>query len=197
MIYIVFRDYTAICEHWNSLWILQKYDPKLYFKCPKKKAFSASQVRPVFHKSRTVTCLFSIPFSTAHRWCSRQGWALQFFLGQEDLGASCWNLQTMGKDKMSRSLKPDFSSCLINYQSPNPCLSVFPISFIPLPFKTCGKLEVILGGFGGLENYYSLGPGNPGADSYCSELFLSPASVGVLRWQGMLSLPVPTQMCSA
>lgn len=103
----------------------------------------------------------------------------------------------MGKDKMSRSLKFDFSSCLINCQSPNLYLSFFPFSFIPVPFKTCEKLEVILGVFGGLKNYYSLGPGNPGADSHCSELFPSPASAGVLRWQGMLSLLVPTQMCSA
>lgn len=86
------------CNLWALKWSLDSVEIQPKTLSAKKSVFSQSSWACV-PQSRTVTCLFFIPFSTARRWCARQGWALQCFLGQEDLGTSCWNLQPIGNTR--------------------------------------------------------------------------------------------------
>lgn len=121
-----------------------------------KKAFSASPVGPAPQKQDSDLFVLH-PFSTARGWCARQGWALEFFLGQEDLGRSCWNLQRQwGRTRCQGHWNLTLLLVLLIART-QILVSVFPFSFIPVPFKRCGKPELICGGFGGLENCCSLG----------------------------------------
>lgn len=111
---------------------------------------------PVFHKSRTVTCLFLIRKHVGD--VLGKAGHCNFSWDRKIWGALvevCVSAEKMGKGEMSRSLKLDFSPYFSNCQSPYNCLSL-PLLLHPFAFENMWKTRTNCGAFGGLESYYSL-----------------------------------------
>lgn len=105
-----------------------------------KKPFQPAQWG-LFHKSRTVTCLFFLPFPQPVDDVLGKAGHWSFSWGKKTWGALVEIHRDNGEGQGVKVTETRLLVLLITRAQI--LVSVFPFSFIPVPFKRCGKPELI------------------------------------------------------